>query len=240
MQPSPPSSSWTFASRTLGCLFLVFGYVLLGEQAPCLRASAAHLYTRKHGCSQLVVRLKEVGVGHASRVKWGAPRSGCYPSHVGTGQLLKGTSLRPRLHVTSTINCGTIMTMRHEREDTGQRGAGRPKNSPLWTVCGLSCIPAPPGLLFLLVHRGAQRALSYGTESCFFSVINLRPPLTWARRLGEQFPVHAEGKSVLPKGSLLPAHLVCLSTRPQAPRGQRRWLSLSHPFIHLFIHLCIV
>ena len=190
--------------------------------------------------SQLVVRLKEVGVGHASRVKWGAPRSGCYPSHVGTGQLLKGTSLRPRLHVTSTINCGTIMTMRHEREDTGQRGAGRPKNSPLWTVCGLSCIPAPPGLLFLLVHRGAQRALSYGTESCFFSVINLRPPLTWARRLGEQFPVHAEGKSVLPKGSLLPAHLVCLSTRPQAPRGQRRWLSLSHPFIHLFIHLCIV
>ena len=129
--------------------------------------------------------------------------------------------------------------MRHEREDTGQRGAGRPKNSLLLTVCGLSRIPAPPGLLFLLVHRGTQRALSYGTESCFFSVINLRPRLTWARRLGEQFPVHTEGKSVPPKGSLLPAHLVCLSTRPQAPRGRRRWLSLSHPFIHSLIHLSI-
>ena len=78
--------------------------MLPGEQAPCLRASASALYTPgSTAASQLVVRLKEVGVGHASRVKWGAPGSGSYPSHVGTGQLLKGTSLRPRLHVMSTI-----------------------------------------------------------------------------------------------------------------------------------------
>ena len=240
MQPSPPSSSWTFASRTLGCLFLVFGYVFPGEQAPCLGASAAHLHTRKHGCLTACCETKGGGCGP------------CFPGQVGCTQewLLsfprwhrpapQGHFLKAKVACNEYDNCGTIMTMRHEREDTGQKGAGRPKNSPLWTLCGLSCIPAPPGLLFLLVHRGAQRALSYGTESCFFSVINLRPPLTWARRLGEQFPVHAEGKSVLPKGSLLPAHLVCLSTRPQAPRGQRRWLSLSHPFIHSFIHLCIV
>lgn len=207
MQPSPPSSSRTFASpHTLGCLFLVFGSVLPGEQAPCLGASAAHLHSRKHGCLTACCETKGGGCGPCFLGQRGCTREWLLFFPGWHRPAPQGHFLKAKVACNEYENCGTIMTVRHEGEDAGQRGAGSPKNSLLWTICGLSRIPAPPGLYFLLAHRGAQRAL---TESRFFSVISLRPPLPWARKLGEQFPVHAEGQSVLPKGSLLPEQRVC-------------------------------
>lgn len=63
----------------------------------------------------------------------------------------------------NSTKIGTIMTMRHER-GRQPKGARRPKNSLLWTVCGLQPRILLPGLLFLLVLQ-AHRGLSCGTEA---------------------------------------------------------------------------
>ena len=238
MQPSPLSSSRTFASpHTLGCLFLVFGCVLPGEQAPCLGASAAHLHTRKHGCLTACCETKGGGCGP------------CFPGQVGCTQewLLffpcwhrpapQGHFLKAKVACNEYDNCGTIMTMRHEREDAGQRGARRPKNSPLWTVCGLSRILPLRGFSFSLyteVHRGRflvvpKAAPSLSSTSSFPSP----GPGSWVssslcmQRGSQYFPRALCSLSILCAG---PA-----DHRPLEDRGTG-FLSATRSFAHALTH----
>ena len=157
MQPSPPSSSRTFASpHTLGCLFLVFGCVLPGEQAPCLVTSGAHLHSRKQGCLTACCETKGGGCGPCFLGQVGCTREWLrfFPGwHRPAPQ---GHFLKAKVACNEYDNCGTIMTVRHEGEDAGQRGAGRPKNSLLWAIVASAVSLRRLGSPFFL-HTGAHR-----------------------------------------------------------------------------------
>lgn len=211
--------------------------MLPGEQAPCLGASAARLHTRKHGCLTACCETKGGGCGP------------CFPGQVGcTREWLlffpcwhrpapQGHFLKAKVACNEYENCGTIMTMRHEREDAGQRGARRPKNSPLWTVCGLSRILPLRSFSFSLyteAHRGRflvvpKAASSLSSTSSFPSP----GPGGWV----SSSLCMQRGSQYFPR-ALCSLSILCAAPadhRPLEDRGTG-FLSATRSFAHSFTH----